>query len=76
MKLSKNTQKAGLALMGSMAGFLLAKQLKIEDYYPFILLGGFLGNTVGEELIPEKQPTTLNTLGFINSNGQLKLITL
>lgn len=75
MKLSKNTKKAGLALIGSMAGFLMAKQLKIEDYYPFILLGGFLGNTIGEELIPEEcQPQ--NTLGYIDRNGRLKLIAL
>lgn len=75
MKLSKNTKKAGLALIGSMAGFLMAKQLKIEDYYPFILLGGFLGNTIGEELIPE-ECYWQNTLGYIDRNGQLKLIQL
>jgi hypothetical protein len=75
MKLSKNTKKAGLALIGSMAGFLMAKQLKIEDYYPFILLGGFLGNTIGEELIPEECQTP-NALGYIDRNGQLKLIQL
>jgi len=75
MRLSKNTKKAGLALIGSMAGFLMAKQLKIEDYYPFILLGGFLGNTIGEELILEECHPQ-NTLGFIDRNGQLKLIAL
>ena len=75
MKLSKNTKKAGLALIGSMAGFLMAKQLKIEDYYPFILLGGFLGNTIGEELIPEECQAP-NALGYIDRNGQLKLIQL
>jgi len=75
MKLSKNTKKAGLALIGSMAGFLMAKQLKIEDYYPFILLGGFLGNTIGEELIPEECRIP-NTLGYIDRKGQLKVIQL
>ncbi|MGK7390280.1 MAG: hypothetical protein ACNS60_08010 [Candidatus Cyclobacteriaceae bacterium M2_1C_046] len=75
MRLSKNTKKAGLALIGSMAGFLMAKQLKIEDYYPFILLGGFLGNTIGEELIPE-ECSPQNALGYIDRNGQLKLIAL
>lgn len=74
MNLSKNTKKAGLALMGSMAGFLLAKKLEIKEYYPFVLLGGFLGNTVGEELIPEDQRPT--SLGYINRNGQLKIIQL
>lgn len=54
MKLSKNTKKAGLALVGSMAGFMVAKHFNIEDYYPLILLGGFLGNTLGEELIQEE----------------------
>ena len=75
MKLSKNTKKAGLALIGSMTGFLLAKQMKIEDYYPYILLGGFVGNTLGEELIPEEcQPA--NSLGYIDRSGQLKIIQL
>lgn len=75
MKLSKNTKKAGLALVGSMTGFLIARQMKIEDYYPFILLGGFLGNTLGEELIPEEcQPS--NSLGYIDRSGHLKIIAL
>lgn len=75
MKLSKSTKKAGLALVGSLAGFVIAKHLKIEDYYPFILLGGFLGNTIGEEMIPGEchQP---NTLGHIDRGGHLRLIRL
>ena len=75
MKLSKNTKKAGLALIGSMTGFLLAKQMKIEDYYPDILLGGFVGNTLGEELIPEECQQA-NSLGYIDRSGQLKIIQL
>ena len=75
MKLSKNTKKAGLALVGSLAGFLMAKHLKIEDYYPFILLGGFLGNTIGEEMIPE-DCNPPDALGYIDRNGHLKLIRL
>lgn len=75
MKLSKSTKKAGLALIGSMTGFLLAKQMKIEDYYPYILLGGFVGNTLGEELIPEKCQQA-NALGYIDRSGQLKIIQL
>ena len=75
MKLSKNTKKAGLALVGSMTGFLIARQMKIEEYYPFILLGGFLGNTIGEELIP-KECRSSKALGYIDRNGQLKLISL
>lgn len=75
MKLSKNTKKAGLALVGSMTGFLIARQMKIEDYYPFILLGGFLGNTIGEELIPEECKQA-NALGYIDRSGQLKIIQL
>ena len=57
MRLSKNSKKAGLALIGSMAGFLVAKHLKSEETYPFILIGGFVGNFVGEEYIPEELPT-------------------
>ncbi len=75
MKLSKNTKKAGLALVGSLTGFVIAKHLRIEDYYPFILLGGFLGNTIGEEMIPEDCNLS-NTLGYIDRNGHLRIISL
>ncbi|MBP2831264.1 hypothetical protein J8281_03605 [Aquimarina sp. U1-2] len=64
MKLSKNSKKAGLALMGSMVGFLTAKYLKTEEIYPFILIGGFVGNFIGEEYIPEDQYSTIGTNGF------------
>ncbi|TSE03060.1 hypothetical protein [Aquimarina algiphila] len=53
MKVSKNTQKAGLALIGSMLGFIIAKKYAPKETYPFILIGGFLGNVFGEELIKE-----------------------
>ncbi len=53
MKLSKNTKKAGLALVGSMLGFIIAKKYTPKETYPFILIGGFLGSVVGEELISE-----------------------
>lgn len=43
MRLSKDSKKAGLALVGSLAGFLAAKQLNTEDTFPFILIGGFIG---------------------------------
>ncbi|WP_108866857.1 hypothetical protein [Aquimarina aquimarini] len=63
MKISKNTQKAGLALMGSMLGFIIAKKYAPKETYPFILIGGFLGNVIGEELISqapyENQTTAL-----------------
>ena len=72
MKLSKNSKKAGLALVGSMAGFLMAKRLEIKEYYPFVLLGGFLGTTLGEELIAEDHRP--NTLGYLDQNRQLKII--
>lgn len=55
MKLSKNTKKAGLALMGSMLGFIAAKKYAPKETYPFILIGGFLGSVLGEELITEEQ---------------------
>ncbi|MBQ0733934.1 hypothetical protein [Aquimarina celericrescens] len=55
MGLSKNTKKAGLALMGSMLGFMAAKKYAPKETYPFILIGGFLGSVLGEELIIEKQ---------------------
>ncbi|GAA4277009.1 hypothetical protein [Aquimarina mytili] len=53
MKLSKNTKKAGLALMGSMLGFMIAKKYTPNETYPFILIGGFIGSCLGEELIVE-----------------------
>ena len=74
MKFSKNSKKAGLALVGSMAGFLMAKRLEIKEYYPFVLLGGFLGTTLGEELIAEDHPP--KTLGYIDRDGQLKMISI
>ncbi len=50
---SKNTKKASLALMGSMLGFIVAKKYAPKDSYPFILIGGFIGSCLGEELISE-----------------------
>ncbi len=54
MRLSKNTKKAGLTLMGSMLGFIVAKKYAPKETYPFILIGGFLGSVLGEELIIEE----------------------
>lgn len=56
MELSKNSKKAGLALMGSMLGFIVAKKYAPKETYPFILLGGFIGNFIGEEFIVEEVP--------------------
>ena len=74
MRLSKNSKKAGLALVGSLAGFMAAKQLKTEDTIPFILIGGFIGNYIGEEYIPEEYPNFLGhlsptPLAYINRAG-------
>ena len=55
MGLSKNTKKAGLTLIGSMLGFIVAKKYAPKETYPFILVGGFLGSVLGEELIIEEQ---------------------
>ena len=77
MRLSKNSKKAGLALIGSLAGFLAAKRLKTEETYPFILIGGFIGNYIGEEYIPEEYPPFLGSqlqptpLAYINRSGHL-----
>lgn len=76
MRLSKNSKKAGLALMGSLAGFLAAKQLNTEDTFLFILIGGFIGNYIGEEYIPEEYPNFLGSrlptpLAYINRAGNL-----
>ena len=51
MKISKNSQKACLTLMGSMLGFIIAKKYSPKETYPFILIGGFIGSVLGEELI-------------------------
>ena len=79
MKLSKNSKKAGLALIGSMAGFLVAKWCKTEEAYPFILIGGFVGNYIGEEYIPEEGCGYLGNvepvrLAYVDSAGNLKEI--
>ncbi|WP_271729090.1 hypothetical protein [Aquimarina algiphila] len=57
MKFSKNTKKAGLTLVGSMLGFIIAKKYSPKETYPFILIGGFLGSVLGEELIVENSIT-------------------
>ena len=53
MRISKNTQKAGIALIGSMLGFIIAKKYSPKETYPFILIGGFIGNVIAEEMLPE-----------------------
>ena len=55
MNISKNTQKAALGLVGSMLGFIIAKKYSPKETYPFILMGGFIGTCLGEELIKEEQ---------------------
>ncbi|MBQ4818885.1 hypothetical protein [Aquimarina sp. MMG016] len=59
MRVSKNTQKAGWILIGSMLGFIIAKKYSPKETYPFILIGGFIGTCLGEQLIPEKENTKL-----------------
>lgn len=81
MRLSKNSKKAGLALIGSMAGFLVAKWCKTEEIYPFILIGGFLGNYIGEEYIPGEGCEPLGAvkpvrLVYFDKHGKLKEITV
>ncbi len=63
MRVSKNTQKAGLALIGSMLGFIVAKKYSPKETYPFILIGGFIGSCLGEELIPEEHKELENGYG-------------
>lgn len=79
MRLSKNSKKAGLALIGSLAGILAAKWCKTEEVYPFILIGGFLGNYIGEEYIPEEGCEPLGSvksmrLAYFDRQGRLKEI--
>ena len=76
MKISKNTKKAGLALAGSILAIIIAKRLKVEDYNPAVLLGGFIGSTIGEELIPEPNLGNPKQLGYIDRSGNLKIIRL
>lgn len=63
MGISKNTKKAGLVLAGSMLGFIMAKKYAPNETYPFTLIGGFIGNFLGEELIPEEQKKIMNKHG-------------
>ena len=76
MRLSKNSKKAGLALIGSLAGFLAAKRFNSEETFPFILIGGFIGNYIGEEYIPEEYPNLMGhlppvPLAYVNRAGHL-----
>lgn len=55
MNVSKNTKKAGWTFVGSMLGFIVAKKYSPKETYPFILIGGFIGTCLGEELIKETE---------------------
>jgi len=66
MKVSKNTQKAALALVGSMLGFIVAKKYSPKETYPFILIGGFVGNFLGEEFIKEPENNKRSVNGYKN----------
>ncbi len=46
--------------MGSMLGFIVAKKYSPKETYPFILIGGFIGNCLGEELINEDMFKRMN----------------
>ena len=54
MKISSHTKKAGLALLGSTLGYLIAKKLQKKDNYLYIMVGGFIGTCVAEELMEIK----------------------
>ena len=54
MKISSHTKKTGLALLGSTLGYLIAKKLQKEDNYLYIMVGGFIGTCVAEELMEIK----------------------
>ena len=53
MRISKQTKKAGLSLIGGMLGYIVAKRYCHEEIYPFTLIGGFIGTLIGEETIKE-----------------------
>ena len=54
MNFSKNTKKAGVALVGSLLGFWLAKRMGKQENYPYILIGGFVGSCIAEELLDDE----------------------
>ena len=49
--MNRATVKAGLAVVGSLLGYAVARQTKAEDTLPYVLLGGFFGTFVGEEFV-------------------------
>ena len=55
MKLSKNSKKAGIALAGSLLGYWVAKRMQKKESTPYILIFGFIGSCLGEELINESK---------------------
>ncbi|WP_010182650.1 hypothetical protein [Aquimarina agarilytica] len=57
MNFSKNTKKAGWVLVGSSIGYLIAKKLNKKDNYLYILVGGFIGTCIAEELLTESTKT-------------------
>ena len=53
MNFSKNSKKAGVTLVGSLVGYWIAKQMGKKDNYPYILIYGFIGSCIAEELLEE-----------------------
>ena len=56
-------------------------ELRLYKVYPFILIGGFVGNYIGEEYIPEEGCEPLGNpekvrLAYFDRQGKLKLIQL
>ena len=52
---------------------MVAKWCKREDVYPFVLIGGFLGNFIGEEYLPEDKMTVdVPYKGIINERRKIR----
>ena len=54
MNFSKNSKKAGVTLVGSLAGYWIAKRMGKKDNYPYILIYGFIGGCIAEELLDDE----------------------
>ena len=57
MSFSKNSKKAGFALAGSLIGYWVAKRMQKKESTPYILIFGFVGSCLGEELLEEDRKT-------------------
>ncbi len=57
MKISDNTIVAGVALTGSLSAYFWAKKHDPDNRIPLMLIAGFVGKWLGENLVESRRQT-------------------